>query len=106
MRVGQKRAPRISVRIPPRNFSAAISVINRVLERQVKRELIDDVMVRWNIAARWIDESILGENCRGYVDWRQDFRTPKRATEGGKTNQDAAKQKKAKFAPPIHHDLN
>jgi hypothetical protein len=63
-------------------------------------------MVGWNIAARWIDESILGENCRGYVDWRQDFRTPKRATEGGKTNQDAAKQEKAKFAPPIHHDLN
>src|SRR5215470_2108755 len=106
MRVGQKRTPRISVRIPPRDFAAAISVINRVLERQVKRELIDDVMVRWNIAGRYIDVSIFRENRRGYIERRQDSRTPKRAPKNRKADHDAANQEKTMFTPPVHRTFN
>src|SRR5215467_6490548 len=102
MRVGQKRTPRISVRIPPRDFSAAISAINRVLERQVKRELIDDVMVRWNLPGRYIDVSIFRENRRGYVERRQDSRTAERALKNRKADYDTAKQEKTMFTPPIH----
>src|SRR5215467_2284330 len=106
MRVGQKRTPRISVRIPPRDFSAAISVINRVLERQVIRELIDDVMFRWNLPGRYIDVSIFRENRRGYIERCQDSRTPERAPKNRRTDHDAANQEKTKFTPPAHRTFN
>jgi hypothetical protein len=77
-----------------------------VLERQVKRELIDDVMVRWNLPGRYIDVSIFRENRRGYIERRQDLRTPKRAPKNRKADHKAANQKKAKFTPPAHSNFN